>query len=179
MGVHLYRIGTISQANDDSFTNDPFETSNPAPVLTVDYPAGSYSGGTGGTEFSTYFNSSGNPFGTVLLSYEVAFDNNFNWVKGGKLPGLRGGSLSGCSGGVDSSSCFSTRLMWRSAGAGEGIQLRLLHPLIIRLMAAHRFLAYAYIPTGGNFCSKSGVLCNQDGYGTSLDRGSFSFVSGA
>jgi len=157
-GWQITKKGTISQKNDVSFTNDPFATTSPAPVFTVDYPAGSYSGGTGGTEFSTYFNESGTPFGTVLLSYEVAFDSNFNWVKGGKLPGLRGGDLSGCSGGAYSSSCFSMRLMWRTGGEGE---------------------AYAYIPTTSGLCSSSGALCNQDGYGTSLDRGSYSFVSGA
>lgn len=42
---------------------------------------------------------------------------------GGKLPGLRGGpDTHGCSGGneTDGTTCFSTRLMWRSGGAGEG-----------------------------------------------------------
>ena len=178
----LYDVGTISQKNDVSFTNDPFATTSPAPVFTVDYPAGSYSGGTGGTEFSTYFNESGTPFGTVLLSYEVAFDSNFNWVKGGKLPGLRGGDLSGCSGGAYSSSCFSMRLMWRTGGEGEGGNAQTLVPLIndhqINSRAGN-FLAYAYIPSSSALCASSGALCNQDGYGTSLDRGSYSFVSGA
>ena len=27
----------------------------------------------------------------MMVSYEVAFDAVFDWVKGGKLPGLRGG----------------------------------------------------------------------------------------
>ncbi|KAF9520314.1 polysaccharide lyase family 14 protein [Hydnum rufescens UP504] len=157
-GWQITKNGSISQKDDVSFANDPFATSNSAPVFTVDYPTGSYSEGTGGTEFSTYFNNSGTPFGTVLLSYEVAFDTNFDWVKGGKLPGLRGGSLSDCSGGVYSSSCFSMRLMWRAEGAGE---------------------AYAYMPAPFSLCSRSNVLCNQEGYGTSLSRGSFSFVSGA
>ena len=59
----------------------------------------------------------------MLLSYEVAFEANFDWVKGGKLPGLRGGlATSGCSGGSKSNggSCFSSRVMWRQNGAGEG-----------------------------------------------------------
>lgn len=45
------------------------------------------------------------------------------WTQGGKLPGLRGGpDKTGCSGGnqPDGTSCFSTRLMWRGKGAGEG-----------------------------------------------------------
>ena len=43
--------------------------------------------------------------------------------RGGKLPGLRGGpDARGCSGGSasDGERCFSTRLMWRTGGAGEG-----------------------------------------------------------
>lgn len=44
------------------------------------------------------------------------------WNRGGKLPGLRGGpDARGCSGGSasDGERCFSTRLMWRTGGAGE------------------------------------------------------------
>jgi len=51
------------------------------------------------------------------------YDTDGRWNMGGKLPGLRGGPDSrGCSGGneTDGTSCFSTRLMWRSGGAGEG-----------------------------------------------------------
>jgi hypothetical protein len=46
-----------------------------------------------------------------------------SWNQGGKLPGLRGGpDTHGCSGGnqTDGTGCFSTRLMWRTSGAGEG-----------------------------------------------------------
>jgi len=60
----------------------------------------------------------------MMLSYEIAFDSNFDWVKGGKLPGLRGGlNSTGCSGGnqADGLSCFSSRLMWRTNGQGEGL----------------------------------------------------------
>lgn len=78
--------------------------------------------------------------------------------KGGKLPGLRGGSdPHGCSGGhyPEKGECFSARLMWREGGLGE---------------------VYAYVPKKGikNFCKKQGISCNSD-YGTSLHRGSFSF----
>lgn len=62
----------------------------------------------------------------MLLSYELAFDAGFDWVKGGKLPGLRGGpNPDGCSGGNEpnGTDCFSTRLMWRQNGAGEGKQI--------------------------------------------------------
>ena len=68
-------------------------------------------------------NASGTYFHSMLLTYEVAFDTYFDWVKGGKLPGLRGGlNSTGCSGGnkADGLDCFSSRLMWRKNGAGEG-----------------------------------------------------------
>jgi len=50
-----------------------------------------------------------------------ADESRFNM--GGKLPGLRGGpDRRGCSGGneTDGTGCFSTRIMWRTEGAGEG-----------------------------------------------------------
>ena len=39
-------------------------------------------------------------------------------------------------------------------------------------------LVYAYIPTPNNICSNGDFMCNSDGFGTSIDRGSFSFVPG-
>lgn len=62
----------------------------------------------------------------ALLTYEVAFSSQFDWVKGGKLPGLWAGGKNGsvCSGGSESDgACFSARLMWRANGTGEGRQL--------------------------------------------------------
>lgn len=54
----------------------------------------------------------------VTFEYKVFFPSDFEWVKGGKLPGLYGGHT-GCSGGNAALDCFSTRLMWRTGGAGE------------------------------------------------------------
>ena len=55
---------------------------------------------------------------SVTLEYNVFFPGDFEWVKGGKLPGLYGGRT-GCSGGDPALDCFSTRLMWRTGGVGE------------------------------------------------------------
>ncbi|PAV15213.1 polysaccharide lyase family 14 [Pyrrhoderma noxium] len=92
-------------------------------VLSVEYPSGSYSHGTGGAQFySTFGDKEG--FEAMLLSYDIAFESDFDWNKGGKLPGLRGGPvLNSCSGGREPSGddCFSSRLMWRKNGEGEGI----------------------------------------------------------
>ncbi|KAG6866365.1 hypothetical protein C0991_005286 [Blastosporella zonata] len=162
------------QTNPDNlaFVTDPFPTKpvsvGPSknvtgPVLQTTYPQGSYSSDTGGAQFYNLWNATaGSNFQTMMVTYEVAFDNFFDWVKGGKLPGLRGSTksnLGGCSGGKEkestTSSCFSTRLMWRKSGSGE---------------------IYASIPTTNNLCSQTGVSCASDA--TSLQRGSFGFVSG-
>lgn len=55
---------------------------------------------------------------SLTLEYEVMFDLSFDWNRGGKLPGLWGGSRD-CSGGRIKDTCFSTRLMWRPNGDGE------------------------------------------------------------
>jgi hypothetical protein len=95
-----------------------------APVLQVQYPAGSFQdNNVGGAQFYAMWNASGGAFQSMLLSYEVAFDAGFDWVKGGKLPGLRGGpDPNNCSGGnqANGTNCFSSRVMWRTDGAGEG-----------------------------------------------------------
>jgi hypothetical protein len=121
------------------FVNDPFpnapapgSTSNSsAPVLQVQYPAGSFQDNNiGGAQFYAMWNSSGSAFQSMLVTYEVAFDANFDWVKGGKLPGLRGGpDPNNCSGGnqANGTNCFSSRLMWRPDGNGEGELVFCLH----------------------------------------------------
>ncbi|KAF9071764.1 hypothetical protein BDP27DRAFT_1291300 [Rhodocollybia butyracea] len=150
-----------SEPNDLAFVADPFSnSSSSSPVLQVTYAAGSFSHGTGGSQFENLWNTSdGSSSQSMLLSYEVSFDEGFDWVLGGKLPGLRGGPDStGCSGGKEPTGldCFSARLMWRPGGAGE---------------------VYAYIPTSTAFCEEPSIICNSD-FGISVSRGSFTFVSG-
>jgi hypothetical protein len=57
---------------------------------------------------------------TAELIYAVRFSPDFDWVKGGKLPGLCGGPEN-VSGGrpADGTNGFSARLMWRTDGRGE------------------------------------------------------------
>ncbi|KAF8070128.1 polysaccharide lyase family 14 protein [Lyophyllum atratum] len=156
-----------------AFVADPFPN-KPAPipsnlnltgpVLRATYPQGSFSSDTGGSQWYNLWNTTaGYKFQTMLVSYEVAFDEQFDWVKGGKLPGLRGSTksnLAGCSSGKEKESnttdCFSTRLMWRRNGGGE---------------------VYAHIPTTNGLCSQQGVTCSTD-TATTIQRGSFGFVSG-
>lgn len=121
---------------DETASEGPDETTSGGPVLQVLYSNGSYSNNNqGGAQFYSLWNPPIDSGGwkTMMVSYEVAFDNDFDWVKGGKLPGLRGGSLDGCSGGnqADGDNCFSTRIMWREGGMGEGLCLRV-YALIAR-----------------------------------------------
>lgn len=146
-----------------AFVDDPFPNKPPSgaqgvsspsgPVLRVTYPEGSFSHDTGGAQFYSLWNTTdGSNFRTMMVSYELAFDSNFDWVKGGKLPGLRGGlNSTGCSGGnqADGSSCFSTRLMWRKDGAGEGMYLNVLRTFHLNLrisLCLHSHLEQSLFP---------------------------------
>ncbi|KAH3772986.1 uncharacterized protein LOC127844203 [Dreissena polymorpha] len=90
-------------------------------VLRVFYAKGSYSApGThrGAQFYGTPSALTHHNYTTLTLEYEVYFPSSFDWNKGGKLPGLFGGT-SDCAGGIVKDTCFSTRLMWRALGDGE------------------------------------------------------------
>lgn len=157
-----------SNASNLAFVSDPFPTSfaspviegnSSGPVLRITYGKGSFGDTDGGAQFLSLFNGSIQPQ-TMMLTYDLAFDDGFQFVKGGKLPGLRGGSnVNGCEGGSqpNGTDCWSTRLMWRTSGAGE---------------------VYAYIPTPNDLCDQNNIICNSD-FGTSIGRGSYTWSSGA
>lgn len=101
----------------------------------------------------------------ATFGYRVWFPAGFDFVKGGKLPGLYGGdSASGsisCSGGSRNDACFSVRMMWRTDGAGE----------------VYTYLPPSY-PANDNVCNVPPQSeCNPT-YGASVGRGSFAFASG-
>ncbi|KAG1829088.1 hypothetical protein EV424DRAFT_1470861 [Suillus variegatus] len=161
---HIQNGGSNVAFVDDPFPNSPAPgatvSNTSGPVLQVTYAAGTYGSVDSGAQWYSLWNTTdGSQFQSMLLSYELAFDSNFNWVQGGKLPGLRGGSdVDDCSGGVQANgtNCFSARLMWRKNAQGE---------------------VYAYTLTPNNICSDSNIICNSD-YGVSIDRGSFGFETG-
>ncbi|CAO3669783.1 unnamed protein product [Rhizopus stolonifer] len=95
----------------------------------------------------------------VVFQYSVYFPKGFKFVKGGKLPGVFGGNGE-CTGGDESGSCYTSRLMWRDNGLGE---------------------IYAYLPHGkqrSDICDNKINICNSD-YGYSLGRGQFEFKTNA
>ncbi|KAG6853099.1 hypothetical protein C0991_006902 [Blastosporella zonata] len=96
---------------------------------------------------------------SVTLTYSVFFPSEFNWVLGGKMPGLYGGHA-GCSGGNEALDCWSTRLMWRKEGKGE---------------------MYLYAPKEKQteeLCRDPQSVCDAT-YGFSIGRGSFAWGAGA
>ncbi|KAH7883456.1 polysaccharide lyase family 14 protein [Phlebopus sp. FC_14] len=102
----------------------------------------------------------------AVFSYRMMLDKEWEWVKGGKLPGMYGGVgqlAYRCSGGRqdDRCKCFNVRLMWRSNGLGE---------------------VYAYLPL--NETNKKSLLAvpprsttNSD-YGMSVGKGAWTFEPG-
>jgi hypothetical protein len=84
----------------------------------VTYPAGSSSpssGSPGGAQ--ARMSLTGGPIDDGTLTYSVRFPVGFQFVKGGKLPGLCGGAC--YTGGTNGLAGWSARFMWRTAGAGE------------------------------------------------------------
>ncbi|MGF1515553.1 MAG: polysaccharide lyase [Elainellaceae cyanobacterium] len=110
-------------------------------VLRVHYPKGSAAPSVsrkegvpiGGGQF--YADLDLPPQDSLRLGYSVRFSEDFEFVKGGKLPGLFGGE--GASGGniPDGTDGFSARLMWRRDGQGE---------------------VYAYLPTSEGYGTSIG-----------------------
>ncbi|MBD3897699.1 hypothetical protein IEI94_17725 [Halomonas sp. ML-15] len=95
------------------------------PVLRVHYPAGTSSPGDddggrgrGGAGFYTE-DAALAEADRACLRYQVRFADGFDFVRGGKLPGIYGGE--GPSGGetADGENGFSMRFMWREEGQGE------------------------------------------------------------
>jgi Polysaccharide lyase 14 len=95
--------------------------------LRIAYPSGSYAPSgfppspIGGTQFyGAVLHTNGyTPLNALILQFSVRFPTGFNFVKGGKLPGLYGGT--GNTGTVfpNGTDGFTTRFMWRTSGAGE------------------------------------------------------------
>ncbi|MCW3045392.1 MAG: hypothetical protein JWL57_3550 [Actinobacteria bacterium] len=95
-------------------------------ILRVHYPKGSASelvknnNGApvgGGQRYLVPRNSV--PADSLALRYFVRFPNGFDFVKGGKLPGLYGGIQTSGRRIPDGTNGLSTRYMWRAGGAGE------------------------------------------------------------
>ncbi len=97
----------------------PKEAGTEGGVLRVSYPAGSFSPGRSEVRGGAGFELRHGSARAACLAYKVRFPPGFDFVKGGKLPGLFSGDAPrGCIA-DDTVSGFSSRLMWRAGGAGE------------------------------------------------------------
>lgn len=86
-------------------------------VLKVEYPAGSWSPSTDPKGGMSIYVSPRSFFPTdkVNLSFQLAFDETFSWIKGGKILGLWIGDI-GASGGNHIEDGASIRISWISQG---------------------------------------------------------------
>ena len=83
-------------------------------VLRVAFPIGQFGPERTGIQFKT----SVPPDEEYYLQYRLKFHTDFDFVRGGKLPGLMGGTApTGCLTASESASGFTSRYMWKSLGA--------------------------------------------------------------
>jgi hypothetical protein len=156
-------FGTLERdsygSENRAYVEDPVDRN--LTTLRVRYPAKSFKPSVkpvGGTGFYAKPVDLSNST-IVTLEYDLLFPAGFDFVKGGKLPGLYGGRSS-CSGGNSAKDCFSTRFMFRSKGAGE---------LYVYADQSKQVSALCTIPPL--------TVCNPS-FGISAGRGSFSFTPG-
>lgn len=101
-----------------TFTDQFISEQPDGSFITTCYPAGSSSpssGVPGGAQAQLAI--SAGPRLSYTLTYQLRFPTNFQFVKGGKLPGLCGGQC--WTGSNNGPGGWATRYMWRSGGQGE------------------------------------------------------------
>ncbi len=59
----------------------------------------------------------GGSYDELYFSYKIRFDDNFDFVRGGKLPGLCGGECNSGGDPPDGTDGWSARMMWRTNGS--------------------------------------------------------------
>ncbi|PMR69777.1 hypothetical protein CR158_09015 [Halomonas heilongjiangensis] len=91
------------------------------PGIRVHYPEGTSSPGDDEEGGAGFYTEPAALAGAerACLTYRVRFEPGFDFVKGGKLPGLYGGEAPSGGETADGENGFSMRLMWREQGQGE------------------------------------------------------------
>ena len=87
-------------------------------AVRVSYPSGSFGPSMGGAQWRAFL--SGN-HDTVTMRYRVRFGSDFDFVKGGKLPGLCGSKCNTGGNVPNDTDGWSARLMWRDS-VGHAVQ---------------------------------------------------------
>ena len=112
-----------------TFLRATYPSNSCSPAATADYGSPE-----GGGQFLAVAGLA--PTNALHLRYYVRFSEGFDFVKGGKLPGLFGGTDHFSGGAIpDGTNGFSVRYMWRTNGDGE---------------------AYAYLPTSDLYGTEIG-----------------------
>ncbi len=107
--------GRVMGANSGRcyIVGDPLDSSRK--VLEIKYPRGKVGQEEdgGGAQWRHKFGAS---YTKCTVEYKAMFPIDFDFVKGGKLPGLGGGTSPGGGKDSDGSDGFSARIMWREGG---------------------------------------------------------------
>lgn len=139
-GVDEGRVSIVSDAD-----------TNGGQSLVVKYLAGHPNGVDSNQSKSQWRMPLNAVYDELYLSYKVRFHDDFDFVRGGKLPGLCGGTCNSGGSTPDGTDGWSGRMMWRTDGSGQGGG----SPL-----PPHRANAvqYVYHPdqTGGNPAGRNG-----------------------
>ncbi|EWH02598.1 polysaccharide lyase [Halomonas sp. BC04] len=100
----------------------------------------------------------------ACLHYKVRFEPVFDFVKGGKLPGLYGGDAPSGGDKVDGENGFSIRLMWREKGQGE------LYPYVMDLEGESMGRGAWTFPRGRWISVEQEVILNTPGQDNGMAR---------
>ena len=102
-GVEEGRVSIVD--NSEAFSGNS---------LAVEYPAGLHRSSATGAQWQLKF---GQDYEEVTLEYRVKFRAGFDFVRGGKLPGLIGGTANTGGNRPDGTDGFSARMHWRTDGS--------------------------------------------------------------
>lgn len=82
------------------------------PVIRVSYPKGKYGPDESGAQWKYEIQN----YNDLFFAYRIKFGSNFDFVRGGKLPGLAGGTANTGGNTPKGNDGWSARMMWKRAG---------------------------------------------------------------
>lgn len=150
---NLERLGTELSGLDEASLRVHYPAGSSSPSDTLEGGAGFYSDPPSlrGSE-------------RACLSYMLRFPPDFDFVQGGKLPGLYGGEAPSGGEDVDGTQGFSQRLMWRENGQGE------LYPYVVGFEGASIGRGSWHFPVGRWVQVEQEVVLNDPGQENGLVR---------
>lgn len=136
------------------------------PALRVHYPAGTSSPSDTTEGGAGFYSNPPSLRGSerACLSYMLRFPPDFDFVQGGKLPGLYGGEAPSGGEEVDGTQGFSQRLMWREKGQGE------LYPYVVGFEGDSVGRGFWHFPVGRWVQVEQEVVLNDPGQENGIVR---------